>query len=110
MSVCHMTKGKPWSVGEEKQLRQMVAAHKSVRAIAKVLGKTRDCIAMKMARLDLEVVVGSEKITPTTTTSASLVLPGELPLIEEELKVLAATLKVLVQFPLLGIFPCTLSC
>ena len=88
-------KGKPWSVEEEKRLRQMVAAHKSVRAIAKTLGKTRDCIHMKMARLDLEVVVGSEKITPTTTTSASLVLPDELPSIEEELKVLVGTLKAL---------------
>jgi len=65
---------------------------------------------MKMARLDLEVVVGLEKITPTTTTSDSLVLPGELPLIEEELKVLAATLKVLVQFPLVEIFLCTEFC
>jgi hypothetical protein len=64
-----MTKGKPWSVDEEKQLREMVAAHKSVRAITKVLGKTRDCIAMKMARLGLEVVVGLEKNASTTTTS-----------------------------------------
>ncbi|MCJ7768684.1 hypothetical protein MUP79_09880 [Candidatus Bathyarchaeota archaeon] len=88
-------KGKPWSVDEEKQLRQMVAAHKSVRAIAKALGKTRDCIHMKIARLDLEVVVGSEKNASTTTTTGKLALPLELPSIEEELKVLAAALRAL---------------
>jgi hypothetical protein len=83
-----MTKGKPWSVEEEKPLREMVGAHKSVRAIAKTLGKTRDCIAMKMARLGLEVVVGLEKNASTTTTSASLVLPEELPSVEMTLKTL----------------------
>jgi hypothetical protein len=87
-------KGKPWTVDEEKQLRLLLAQNKSVRAIAKVLGKTRDCVRIKIARLGLEVVVQTEK-SQRTTTSASWVLPGELPSIEEELKVLAAALKSL---------------
>lgn len=86
-------KGKPWTVEEEKQLRQMLQEHKSVRSIAKILGKTRDCIRMKIARLGLEVVVQPEKNQRTTTTIAKLALPGELPSIEEELKVLVAALK-----------------
>jgi hypothetical protein len=88
-------KGKPWTVDEEKQLRVLLAENKSVRAIAKVLGKTRDCVRIKIARLGLEVVVQTEKSQRTTTTSASWVLPCELPSIEEELKVLAAALKSL---------------
>lgn len=86
-------KGKPWTVEEEKQLRQMLQEHKSVRSIAKILGKTRDCIRMKITRLGLEVVVQPEKNQRTTTTIAKLALPGELPSIEEELKVLVAALK-----------------
>jgi len=36
-----MSKGKPWSVEEEKQLREMLQAGKSSGVMAKVLGKTR---------------------------------------------------------------------
>ena len=89
-----MTKGKPWSVEEENRLKQMLQADKSVRVIAKAMGKTRDCIRKKIIRLDLKVVVHNEK-SERTTTSTCLVLPGELPSIEEELKVLAAALKAL---------------
>jgi transposase-like protein len=77
--------GKPWSVEEENRLKQMLQADKSVRVIAKVMGKTRDCIRKKIARLGLEVVVHAEK-SWGTTTSTSLVLPGELPSVEEALK------------------------
>jgi hypothetical protein len=91
-------KGRPWTVDEEKLLREMVGAHKSVRAIAKVLGKTRDCVAMKMARLGLEVVVGLEKNASTTTTSVSLVLREELPCIEAALRILLEGVLFRMQF------------
>ena len=56
-------KGKPWTVDEEKQLRQLLAENKPVRAISKILGKTRDCVRIKIARLCLgEVVVQAENI------------------------------------------------
>ncbi|MCW4002417.1 MAG: hypothetical protein NWE95_00685 [Candidatus Bathyarchaeota archaeon] len=87
-------KGKPWTVEEEKQLQILLQANKSVRVIAKAMGKTRDCIRKKIARLGLEVVVHSESQRTTTT---SLVLPSELPSIEEQLKVLSAALKALDQ-------------
>ena len=47
---------------------------------------------MKIARLGVEVERG-EKSTRSTSTNAKLVLPAELPSIEEELKVLVAALK-----------------
>jgi hypothetical protein len=87
-------KGKPWTVDEEKHLQVLLQEHKGVRAIAKALGKTRDSVRMKLARLEVEVVQG-EKTMRSTSTCASWALPSELPSIEEELKVLAAALKAL---------------
>ena len=85
-------KGKPWTAEEEKQLLEMLKEGRSVRAIAKALGKTRDCVRMKIARLGLEVVVQRESQRTTTT---SLQLPSELPSVEEALKTLSAALKAL---------------
>lgn len=90
-------KGKPWTSEEENHLRHMLEANRSVRAIAKALGKTRDCVRIKIARLGLEVVVREQKNQASTTTTGlnALVLPSELPSIEEQLKILAAALETL---------------
>ncbi len=66
-----------------------------MHSIAKVLVKSLTSVQMKTSRLGLEVVDGSEKNTPSTTTFDKLILPIELPLIEEELKTLVAALKAL---------------
>ena len=87
-------KGKPWTVEEEKQLQQMLQLGKSVRVIAKALGKTRDCVRIKIARLGLDVVVQPKS---ERTTTSSLQLPSDLPSIEEELKKLSAALIALEQ-------------
>ena len=87
-----MPKGKPWTVEEEKQLRQMVEARNSVRVIARTLGKTRDGVRMKIARLGLEVVVQLKKSERTTTTS-EFASPKDLPSIEEALKTLNTALE-----------------
>ncbi len=87
-----MTKGKPWTVEEEKQLQQLLQEDRSVRAIAKTLGKTRDCVRMKIARLGLDVVVQGKS---QRTTTSSLERPSELPSVEEALKTLSAALKAL---------------
>ena len=63
-----MTQGKPGAVKDENRLKQMLQAGESVRVIAKVLGKTRDCVRMKIARSNIEVVV-QPKISTRTTTS-----------------------------------------
>jgi hypothetical protein len=86
-----MPKGKPWTVEEEKQLRQMVEARNSVRVIARTLGKTRDGVRMKIARLGLEVVVQPEKSERTTTSEFAS--PKDLPSIEEALKTLNTALE-----------------
>ncbi len=89
-------KGKAWTIEEENILRQMLQANKPVRAIARALGKTRDCVRIKIVRLGLDVVVRPEKNSPsTTTTLVDLELPDELPSIEEQLKVLVGALDAL---------------
>ena len=89
-------KGKAWSAEEEKKLRQMLQAGRTVRAIARALGKSRDCVRIKMVRLGLDVVVRPEKNSPsTTTTLQELKLPAELPSVETQLRVLAAALEAL---------------
>ncbi len=89
-------KGKPWTVEEENRLRQLLKANRSARAIARIMGKSRECVSMKIARLGLEVVT-DEKSSGVTTTSrlTTLQLPSELPSVEEQLKVLAAALDAL---------------
>ncbi len=89
-----MVKGKPWTVDEEKQLQQMLQSGKHVRVIARTLGKTRDCVRIKIARLGLDVVVQPKS---ERTTTSSLQLPSDLPSIEEELKKLSAALTALEQ-------------
>ena len=60
-----MTKGKPWSVEEEKQLREMVQEHKRLSEIAEFFGKSSASVKMKISRLKLVVVV--RQIQRTTT-------------------------------------------
>jgi hypothetical protein len=60
-------KGKPWTVDEEKHLQVLLRENKGVRAIAKALGKTRDSVRMKMARLEVEVVQGEKTMRSTST-------------------------------------------
>ena len=54
-------KGKPWTVEEEKQLRKLVKAGKTVDELAAELKKSSGAIKKKLRRLGLEVVVPNEK-------------------------------------------------
>lgn len=70
-------KGKPWTVEEEKQLREMVQAGKRINEIAAFFGKSRGAVTEKIKRLGLKVVVVRQ--IPHTTTF------NDLPSIEEAL-------------------------
>ena len=84
-------KGKPWIVEQEKQLAEMLQAGKSIRVIAKVLGKTQNAIRQKMIKLELV----EEKKANCEFFSSTLVLPKELPSVEAVLKTAAAAMKAL---------------
>jgi hypothetical protein len=89
-------KGKPWSVEDEKKLKDWVTSGVSVDALVfSFEGQyTKDAIYKKMERLGLEVV-DEEKKNISTTTSLELELPAELPSVEETLLKLSAALKLL---------------
>ncbi len=90
-----MARGKPCTVEDERQLRQFLTEKKSRRSIAKILGKSLTSVQMKTSRLGLVVVDGVFFSLPSTTTFDKLILPIELPSIEQELKILVAALKYL---------------
>ena len=86
-----MTKGKPWTVEEEKQLREMVQAQKSLVAMSEFFGKSIESVKQKIRRLGLVVVV--RQIQQTTTSE--LIMSEELISIEDALKKLAAAMNAL---------------
>ena len=70
----------------EEQLKQLVAAKTPIDVIAASLNRQPDAILMKCKRIKLKLeVVVAKPYTPATTTT-SLVVPKELPSVEEQLK------------------------
>ena len=90
-----MVKGKPWSVEDEKKLKDWVTSGVSVDALVFSFDGqyTKDAIYKKIERLGLEVVDEEKKNLSTTTSK--LELPAELPSVEEALKMLSAALTAL---------------
>ena len=60
-------KGQPWTVEEEKQLREMLQEHRRLNEIAAFFGKSPESVKKKINRLGLVVVV--RKIQQTTTSN-----------------------------------------
>jgi hypothetical protein len=90
-----MTKGKPWDIEEERQLRMLFEEGKNVDQIAKVMVKTRDAVLNKI--YDLGLKREEENKAHGRRLSSSFQLPKELPSVEEALKKLAAALIELEQ-------------
>jgi hypothetical protein len=74
----------------EEALKDLVKVKAPIDVIAGKLSRKPDAVIIKCKRLKLEVVV-AKPYTPTTTTT-SLVLPEELPSVEEQLKDLVAVI------------------
>jgi hypothetical protein len=92
MVVMFEMKGKPWTVEEEKQLRELVGQGKSINVISGVLGKSKDSIRVKLNRLGIEVV---DHTVSARSTTSRLNIPGDLPSVEEALQTLCKTLDAL---------------
>lgn len=86
-----MTRGKPWSVADEKKLREMVEAGRSANEIAGFFGKSYECVQMKIKRLGLNVVISEIREITTTSSACS----GELISVESALGKLNAALNEL---------------
>jgi len=89
-----MPKGKPWTVPNERQLIKLRENGKTIAEIAQIIDKSPDAIKQKLRRLGLKVVT-TQNNEGTTTTSSELILPEDLPSIEEALLKLAAAMKAL---------------
>jgi biotin operon repressor len=89
-----MPKGKSWTQEETKKLLRLREAGKQVSVIAAELGKSREAVLQKIYRLGLKVVDTHEKGSSTTS---EIILPRELPTVEEALKILAGALQALQQ-------------
>jgi hypothetical protein len=80
-----LTKGTPWNIEEEIQLKKLIEDKKSVKVVAQILNRTPTAVTLKCQRLGL---VPSDQVT-----NDALPLPDELPSVEETLKELAAALR-----------------
>lgn len=89
-----MPKGKPWSVQKERELRRLREDGKTVAEIATRMKLSEDAVKQKLRRLGLKVVTLKKSIGTTTSTS-ELIMPEELPSIEEALKELVVAMKAL---------------
>jgi hypothetical protein len=90
-----MTKGKPWDISEERQLRDLVEQGKSVEAISKIMIKTREAIRQKIFSLGLKVIKEQQQLVSGKKVrfcSSKLELPADLPSVEQALQILGAAL------------------
>jgi hypothetical protein len=87
-----MTKGKPWDINEERQLKDLVEQGKGIEQISRIMVKTQDAIRQKM--IDLKLKEEKHAVPRKSRFSSSkLELPDDLPTVEETLQILAAALR-----------------
>ena len=82
-----MTKGKPWTIEQETELRKLVEANTPIDLIATKLGKNPPAIFVKIRRLGLQT-------TAYKATLSSIPMPKELPTAEEALRILAGAMQM----------------
>jgi hypothetical protein len=87
-------KGKPWTVQDERELRRLREDGKTVSEIAARLNLSLDAVKQKLRRMGLKVVT-LKKSTGPTTSESELIIPDELPSVEEALKELVAAMNAL---------------
>lgn len=91
-----MTKGKPWTREEEKQLRDLRDQGCKVSEIAVAMGKSEEAIMKKLQRIGLKVVQQRDSNWSTTSTAKSeIIVPKKLYSVEEALGMLAGAMKAL---------------
>jgi len=85
-------KGKPWTVKDERELRRLREDSKTVAQIASKMNLTEDAVKQKLRRMGLKVVTLQKSVG---TTTSELIIPEELPSVEEALKELVAAMNAL---------------
>ncbi len=87
-----MTKGKPWPIEDERKLREQVDAGRNLDDLVVSLGNkyTRNAVYQKIVDLDLKKPETITHEVAPSSKSTKLILPTELPSLEESLKKLTA--------------------
>ncbi len=85
-----MTRGKHWSSVEKTELKALIESNTNIETIAAKLDKTPGAIYVKCARLGL-------RLPSQGYVRSSVVLPKDLPSIEEILRMLAGSLKTAIK-------------
>jgi len=85
-------KGKPWTVKDERELRRLREDSKTVAQIASKMNLTEDAVKQKLRRMGVKVVTLQKSVG---TTTSELIIPEELPSVEEALKELVAAMNAL---------------
>ncbi len=80
-----MMRGKPWSIEEERKLRDLVKSGLTISAIARKMNKTIPAVSANCEPLGL--VDDDSKISALSSSSLALTLPKALPTIEDALKI-----------------------
>ena len=93
--IFDLPKGKPWSIDQTRQLMELRHNGKTVPEIADLMGKSVDSIKQKLRRLGLKVVTIKNSEGTTSSTDEELIMPKEMPTIEEALLKLATAMKAL---------------
>src|SRR4030042_1672772 len=91
MGVWGKLRGKPWTVDEEKQLRELLQEGLNAHEIGAKMGKAPNAVYEKAKRLGSRVIFSCNK---KIITSPQVHL-DELPSVEEKLKALAGALEAL---------------
>ena len=86
-----MPKGKPWTLEQEKHLKQLADEGKTATKIAKLMSKSYASVASKMGRLNLKVDDNSYSAN-NLLLSSPLKLPVDIPSVETVLKMAVAAL------------------
>jgi DNA-binding CsgD family transcriptional regulator len=90
-----MPRRKTWTREQEKQLMRLVAESYSIFEIAEKMEKSYASVAAKMRRLNISQNDNNRSSAGSQLLSSPLKLPEDLPSVEYQLRVLAATINEL---------------
>jgi len=86
-----MVKGKPWTVEDEKELRSLRMQGRTVSEVASRMNLSKDAVKCKLKRLGLKV----DTVKNSAGSTTNLIIPVELPSVEEALLKLAGAMNAL---------------
>jgi len=88
-----MPKGKPWSVEEERRLKELVGSGSSMSQIAAEVGKSCEGVRQKMLKLGLK----EQQSRNLSCCSSSMPLPENLPSVDNAMKEVWSAMESLKQ-------------